>query len=301
MLEIVVQAAIGSQVLALAVQLGLWTLRVRRPKPLLSTWTAVLIAAMAMPAILSAMSPVGAVRASEPHWILAGSEWLGLYVVVAATLLLRLLWSFTLSLRALRATRPVAADWAIGNKSRTSTWIGAPVTIGSHVLLPAECVNWDARRRRGVLAHQAAHVARGDFYIQLLSQIHRSMFWFSPLAWWLHGRLTALSELASDDAAIATLGDGPSYAAILRDIARLPRISFMGVAMSRPVTAHQRIARLSTDGQPTANFSPDTKNGATDHEENGPYLVARNDRHRPILRFHDRVGHQNERPMLRVV
>jgi beta-lactamase regulating signal transducer with metallopeptidase domain len=262
MLEIVVQAAIGTLVLALAVQLGLWTLGVRRPKPLLSIWTAVLIASIAMPAILSAMSPfgAGAVRASEPHWISAGSKWpTGLYLIVTALLALRLLWGLTLSLKMLRATRPVAADWAIGNRLRTSTWIGGPVTIGSHMLLPAECVNWDARRRRAVLAHQAARVARGDFYVQLLSQIHRSVFWFSPLAWWLHRRLTALSELASDDAAIAALGDRPSYAAMLRDLARLPRISFMGVAMARPATAHQRIARLSTDEQPNASLSYDAK------------------------------------------
>jgi len=262
MLEIFVEAAIGTQVLALAVQLGLWTLRVRRPKLLLSIWTAVLIASMAMPAILSAMSPLdaGAMRASEPHWILAGSKWpAGIYLIVTVLLVLRLLSRLTLSLKMLRATRPVAADWAIGNRLRSNTWIGAPVTIGSHVLLPAECVNWDARRRRAVLEHQAAHVARGDFYVQLLSQIHRSVFWFSPLAWWLHRQLTALSELASDDAAIATLGDRPSYAAILRDIARLPRISFMGVAMARPATARQRIARLMTDEQLNANFSRHTK------------------------------------------
>jgi len=304
MLEIVVRAAIGTQVLALVVQLCLWTFRVRRPKLLLSIWTAVLIASMAMPAILLAMaaSGTGAVRASEPHWISAGSKWpAGLYLFVTALLVLRLLWGLTLSLKMLRATRPVAADWAIGNRLRTCTWIGAPVTVGSHMLLPAECVNWDAHRRRAVLAHQAARAARGDFYVQLLSQIHRSVFWFSPLAWWLHRRLTALSELASDDAAIATLGDRPSYAAILRDIARLPRISFMGVAMARPATVRQRIARLMTDEQPNASLSRDAKNAGIHHEENGRHLGARNIRHRPVVRFHDRVGHQDGRPMRRVV
>jgi hypothetical protein len=297
MLEIVVRAAIGTQVLALVVQLCLWTLRVRRPKLLLSIWTAVLIASMAMLAILLAMaaSGAGAARALEPHWISAGSKWpAGIYLSVTGLLVLRLLRGLTLSLKMLRATRPVAADWAIGTRLRTSTWIGAPVTIGSHMLLPAECVNWDARRRCAVLAHQAARVASGDFYVQLLSQIHWSVFWFSPLAWWLHRRLTALSELASDDAAIATLGDCLSYASILRDLARLPRISFMGVAMARPTTVRQRIARLTTDEHPNASLSRDAK------EENGRH-VARNIRRRPVVRFHDRVGHQDGRPMLRVV
>jgi BlaR1 peptidase M56 len=311
MLEIVVRAAIGTQILALAVQFGLWTLRVRRPRLMLSAWTAVLIASLAMPAILLAMtsSGAGAAPASEPHWILAGSQWsAGIYLSVSVLLLLRLLWRLALSLRMLRATRPVAADWAIGGKLRTSTWIVAPVTVGRHVLLPAECVNWDARRRCAILAHQAAQVARGDFHVQLLSQLHRSVFWFSPLSWWLHNRLIVLSELASDDAAIAALGDRLSYAAILRDIARLPGTSFMGarfmgarfmgVRMARAATIRCRIARLMTDDQPNASHA--TREGIY-HEENGRHPVARNIRHRPVVRLHDRLGHQNERPVLRVV
>jgi bla regulator protein blaR1 len=301
MLEIVVRAAIGTQILALAVQLGLWTLRVRQPKLMLSAWIAVLIASLAMPAILLAMSSsdAGAVPASEPHWMLVGSKWpAGIYLSVSVLLLLRLMWRLALSLRMLRATRPVAADWAIGGKLRTSTWIGAPVTVGRHVLLPAECVNWDARRRCAILAHQAAQVARGDFHVQLLSQLHRSVFWFSPLSWWLHWRLTALSELASDDDAIAALGDRRSYAAILRDIARLPGISFMGVRMARGATLRRRIARFMTDEQPNASHA---KREGIHREENGRHPVARNIRHRAVVRFHDRLGHQDERPMLRVV
>jgi BlaR1 peptidase M56 len=301
MLEIVVRASIGTQILALAVQLVLWMLRVRRPRLLLFAWTAVLITSMAMLATLSAMSAsgVGVVRASEPHWILAGSNWpAGVYLFVAALLLLHFLWRLTLSLKMLRATRPVAADWAIGGKLRTSTWIGTPVTVGRHVLLPAECVNWDARRRCAILAHQAAQVARGDFHVQLLSQLHRSVFWFSPLSWWLHWRLTALSELASDDAAIAALGDRPLYATILRDIARLPGISFIGVRMARAATLRRRIARFMTDEQLNASHA---KREGIHREENGRHPVARNIRHRAVVRFHDRLGHQDERPMLRVV
>jgi beta-lactamase regulating signal transducer with metallopeptidase domain len=285
MLEVVVRAAICMLPLAFAVQLCLRTFRVRHPKLLLSAWTAVLVASVAMPAlqwaipsaapmvlsrtfsaagivnpgirapllplsvISSAISPSGAdattARVSEPHQIFGWRKWLtGAYVLVASLLLLRLLLGIILSWRMLRATHPVREDWAAGKRLRTSTWICAPVTVGGHVLLPAECVNWDARRRRAVLAHEEAHIARGDFYIQLLSQVNRSIFWFSPLAWWLHRRLTALAELASDDAAIEALGDRPGYAAILLDVARLPRTPSIGVAMARPATVSQRIERI---------------------------------------------------------
>src|SRR5450631_48622 len=293
MLEVVVRAALCTLLLALVVQLCLWTLRVRHSKLLLSAWTAVLVASVAMPALQrtipsavptllsrpfslagsltgspaaivnpgmrkpllplsifsSPISRSGATtaRASEPQ-AFAWRKWLtGAYVLVASLLLLRLLLGLALSWRMLRATQPVGADWAAGKRLRTSTWICAPVTVGSNVLLPAECVNWDARRRQAVLAHEEAHVARGDFYIQLLSQVNRSVFWFNRLVWWLHRRLTALAELASDDAAIEALGDRPGYAAILLDVARLPRNLSIGVAMARPATVCHRIERILSE------------------------------------------------------
>jgi bla regulator protein blaR1 len=283
MLEVVVRAAICTLLLALVLKLFLWTLRVRHPQLLLSAWTAVLIASLAMPAlqlfITSAVpaslsrsfSPAGivnlrvaeqlpslsaisstilssgatATRGLKTNQQIAWRTWLtGGYALVATLLILRLLLGLVLSFRMLRATQPVRAEWAVGRKLRTSTWIAAPVTIGSSVLLPAECVNWDMRRRQAVLAHEGAHVARGDFYVQLLSQVNRAVFWFCPQAWWLHGQLAALAELASDDAAIEALGDRPSYAAILLDIARLPRNPSIGVAMARPATVSQRIERI---------------------------------------------------------
>jgi beta-lactamase regulating signal transducer with metallopeptidase domain len=312
MLEIVVGSAIGTLLIAGAVQMALWTLRIRQPKPQLAAWTAVLIASTAMPAICLAV----ATCALPPHQPFGSSQWLtGCYVFVATLLLLRLMRGLILSCRMLRATRPVEADWAKGrtlceqprtsrlrtSKLRTSTWIGAPVTIGSHVLLPAECVNWDARKRRAVLAHETAHAARRDFYVQLLSRLHCAVVWFNPLSWWLHHRLTALSELASDDAAIEALGNREAYAAVLREIARLPNPRFIGVTMARPATIRRRVARIMTETQPNPNLSPDQQSEETYREENGRHPVARNIRHCPVVQFRTRVSHQNEWQMLPVV
>jgi hypothetical protein len=306
MLEIVVGAAAGTLLMACAVQIGLWTLRIRRPKPQLAAWTAVLIAAMAMPAICLA-----AAAHALPHQLFAWSQWLtGFYVFVATLLLLRLMRGLILSWRMLRATRPVGADWAADDarreklrtcKLRTSTWIGAPVTVGSHVLLPAECVNWNAQQRRAVLADETAHAARRDFHIQLLSRLHCAVVWFSPLPWWLHGRLTALAELASDDAAIEALGDAPAYAAILRDIARLPTPRFIGVTMARPATISRRLARIMSEAKPNPNLSRHPQTEELHREENGRHPVARNIRHCRVVRFRTRVSHQNEWQMLPVV
>ncbi len=39
-------------------------------------------------------------------------------------------------------------------------------------------------KRRAVLAHERAYVANRDFYLLLLAALNRSVFWFSPFAWW---------------------------------------------------------------------------------------------------------------------
>ena len=294
MLEGVVRAALCTMLLAFVVQFGLWTLRVRHPKLQLSAWTAVLVASVAVPALqrvipadvptmlsrsfspppiinpgmqtrplpLPAFSPAisasgaASARASVPHLVVGWGRWLTWgYILVAALLFARLALGLGSCWRMLRATHPVGADWAAGQRLRTSTWIGAPVAVGSNVLLPAEYVNWDAGRRQAVLAHEGAHVARGDFYVQLLSQVNRSIFWFSPLSWWLHRRLIALAELASDDAAIEALGDRRGYAAILRDFARLPRTLSIGVAMASPATDGPRILRILAEAAPPGRVS----------------------------------------------
>ena len=302
MLEVVIRAALCTLLLAFLIQLCLWALRVRHAQLLLSTWTAVLVASIAMPAlqhmmpslvpaplarsfsmasamtrsampssvassVAGAINPAAtsrrlaspavsaanatATHAEKPRQPFRWREWLtAAYVLAASVLLLRLLLGLGLSWRLLRAACPVDDDWAAdgelrtGLKIRTSTWVSAPVTIGATVLLPAEYANWDARQCQAVLAHEASHVARGDFYVQLLSQLNRALFWFSPLSWWLHRRLAALAELASDDAAIEALGDRPGYAAILLDVARLARTPPLGVAMARAATVSLRIERI---------------------------------------------------------
>jgi beta-lactamase regulating signal transducer with metallopeptidase domain len=207
-----------------------------------------------------ALSPVPAAPLETPSQTLAWKTWLSvIYLAVAGVLLFRLLLGLGLSFELLRSARPVVDDWIArgvipkGRSFRTSTRLSAPVTIGFAVVLPIECVNWDARRIRAVLAHEASHVARGDFYIQVLSQLNRALFWFSPLSWWLHGRLTALAELASDDAAVEAVGDRPTYASILLDMAQLAdvvhfaRARPVSVAMARPALVCRRIERVLSE------------------------------------------------------
>ena len=45
-----------------------------------------------------------------------------------------------------------------------------------------------------MLAHEVSHVERHDALTQRLALIHRAIFWFSPLAWWLERKLAAVAE-----------------------------------------------------------------------------------------------------------
>ena len=281
MLEALVSAALRTLLLALLVELCLRILRVRHPQLLLAAWTAVLMASLAMPFLqryalitipiavdlpvsfadlpgggespaidaVNGATPTVAVSVhGEPAWRL----WLmGVYLIVAAAMLVRVLVGVVLSWNLVRAAWPIRDAWAEGGRVRASAAISTPVTVGGSIVLPSDCVGWAASTQRAVLAHERAHVAGGDFYLLLLSQLNRVLFWFNPLSWWLHCRLASLAELTSDDAAMDALGDGPGYAAILLEMASRSAPVRGAVAMARPSTVCRRIERiLAQDERP---------------------------------------------------
>jgi hypothetical protein len=166
------------------------------------------------------------------------------YLAVVGVLGLRLLIGLLLTARLVRSARPIADGWAAGLDVRTSKSVNVPVTFGSTILLPLTYVDWSPAKRRAVLLHEASHVGRGDFYVLSLAALHRAIFWFNPLSWWLVARLSELAEIISDDAAIAVLDDRPRYAEILLEVARSAKGVAAGLSMARPATVRQRVERL---------------------------------------------------------
>lgn len=275
MLVAVGTAALRTALLAGAVHLCLRLLGVRGPQLSLTCWTAVVAASLAMPllqqlAILppSVWTPLPAedlatlgdtISMSPAHLFVpmsvdgpsVGSLWHWLsavYVVIAGSLLLRLLLGLGLSGRLLRQAEALALNGARDLRVRVSPGVSGPVTLGGTVLLPQDCAAWPEDRLRAVLSHERAHARAGDFYVLLLSQVNRALFWFSPVSWWLHQRLTMLAEMASDDVAIAELGDRIGYARILLDIGRRTSGVSAGVMMARPATVERRIERVLAGG-----------------------------------------------------
>lgn len=115
------------------------------------------------------------------------------------------------------------------------------------VFLPPDAAEWPASRLRIVLAHELAHVGRGDSALQTLAALVRAMFWFNPLAWVVARRLRDESERACDDLVIRTGIDPADYAGELLVLARHLPVSpswMLAPAMARSCSLERRVTAM---------------------------------------------------------
>lgn len=164
--------------------------------------------------------------------------------------------------RIARHARPLrSADWlslhsslAAGLKLRTPVRLLAvpgpamPMTWGTRrpvVLLPSDAEQWPDTRRRDVLLHELAHVARRDCLTQLVAVCACAVYWFHPLVWVAARRLRVERERACDDRVLAAGATPSAYAEHLLEIARTLRAGTMtglaSVAMARPSQLGSRL------------------------------------------------------------
>jgi len=132
--------------------------------------------------------------------------------------------------------------------------ISVPVTMRvmrPMILLPTDWREWDEMKLNAVIAHEVSHAARRDTLTQRLALLHRVIFWFSPLAWWLNRKLAALAEQASDEAALACGAERGAYANVLVEFlealqAHPGRVRWQGMAMASLDQAERRVERILT-------------------------------------------------------
>jgi hypothetical protein len=149
-------------------------------------------------------------------------------------------------------SRATAAGLVFTPRVAESEFISVPLTIGvmqSAILLPCGWREWDDARLDAVLAHELSHIARRDPLTQRLSLLHRAIFWFSPLAWWLDRHLADLAEQASDEAALSFGADRKDYARTLLGFfealhAAPGRVWWQGVSIAKSGQAEQRVERI---------------------------------------------------------
>lgn len=269
MLSFIVESGFRSLCLGIVVWIALRVFRVRDPQTQSLAWRAVLFSALAMPLLMPILE--GLLRTTPSvalYWIPAAQPsilqplaaaipaktpssfaWPAIlpvgYVAVAAALMLRLIIGLEKSRRLCGGARPLMETWTSGRDVRVSAGIRMPATFGATILLPADWDRWSAFEQESVFLHESCHVRRGDFYVHLLAGLHRAIFWFNPLAWWLQNRLVELAESICDDAALRKVEDRVSYAEVLvKFAASASETRFVGLAMARGRTVGRRVERV---------------------------------------------------------
>ncbi len=105
---------------------------------------------------------------------------------------------------------------------RSSAELATPATIGWErvlILLPRDWQTWNDDERRAVLAHELAHVCRGDFVTGLLAQLSVALQFYHPLAHWLADGLRLEQELAADAWSAQLTGGSVPYLTTLAQMA----------------------------------------------------------------------------------
>jgi beta-lactamase regulating signal transducer with metallopeptidase domain len=188
------------------------------------------------------------------------------YFLVTLGFLVRFAIGLILSVRLERAAQRVHDPRALALLSSSARSLGikrvprlaesellsVPVTFGvvrPAILLPSGWRDWDEVELDAVISHEVSHVARRDAFIDRLSLLHRALFWFSPLSWYLTGCLAELAEEASDEAALAAGADRTRYAETLlgffAELEASPgRAWWQGVAMATAGQAEKRLDRI---------------------------------------------------------
>jgi beta-lactamase regulating signal transducer with metallopeptidase domain len=117
--------------------------------------------------------------------------------------------------RELQLSRPLELRIARG-PAMPMTW----GTLAPKVLLPAEACSWSPERRRLVLLHELAHVARRDSLSRSAASLACALYWFHPGAWFAARQMRMEQEYAADDRVLTAGAAARTYAASLLDLAR---------------------------------------------------------------------------------
>ena len=292
-LRILLESSVRISLAAALVGLALMLARVRASAVLHAAWTGVLCAMLLMPVLPYVVPPLAlptparvpaaapqvsisgaayapsqaAVAASAaalslpvpgPVDPLVGSPWwplaaLAVYFAGVLFFLARFVTGWLAMRRVIRASAPISVQ---SETAYESPFVATPLTAGvlaPKVLLPRAWRTWPERKLRVVLAHELAHVERGDTLTTWLAHWNRCLFWFHPLAWWLERKLALTAEHAADEAGVRAAGESRTYAEMLLEMAEAvhrngARLAWQGVGVGGPGLLGRRIDRIQRGG-----------------------------------------------------
>ncbi len=133
--------------------------------------------------------------------------------------------------------------------------ISGPLAMGvfrSLVLLPASALTaLSPDQLEVVLAHELAHIRRGDYLWNMIQTMVETLFFFHPAVWWVSNNLRQQRELCCDDVALACCSDPVVYATALLRLEE-QRSSHLHLAMALDghrtgMSLRERIVRILGD------------------------------------------------------
>ena len=161
--------------------------------------------------------------------------------------------------RSLGLARPVRVLQSADVTAMPMTW----GMVRPRILVPAGAMEWSADRRRAVLSHELAHIARHDWLVQICAELARSLYWFHPLVWFATASLRNESERACDDAVLNGGIDASDYANQLLDLARTLKSAHRGwsaaLAIARPTNLERRFIAMLNPTLNRGGLSPGTR------------------------------------------
>lgn len=123
----------------------------------------------------------------------------GLWLAGTAFVLIRMLIAL------LKARRLVDASRPFRGRIRISDLIASPVTIGRTILLPSKIAH-DRKLLAAAIAHEHAHVRRGDYFVHVALELIALPLWFHPLLVLLRRAIAEAREMACDEDAASRRG-----------------------------------------------------------------------------------------------
>ncbi len=106
-----------------------------------------------------------------------------------------------------------------------SALVRTPVLIGwlrPAILLPASVLTGLSQGElETILAHEMAHVRRGDYLVNLLQCLAETLLFYHPAVWWVSHRIRVEREFCCDDLAVGVCGSSITYAHALAELEEL--------------------------------------------------------------------------------
>jgi|GEM_PF-2671261 len=152
--------------------------------------------------------------------------WLaGLWLAGTVILGARLGWGLVGLARLRRAALADGRVRRLGGRVRlvTTPAVSGPAVLAGWrplVLLPPAADGWSRRERRAVVAHELAHLRRGDPWALVLASVATALHWPNPLVWIAARRLRLAGEEACDRAAVVAGIEPWRYADLLLRLTR---------------------------------------------------------------------------------